>query len=362
MRFLAFVVIAMTGCAQYATYGYQYRVTQQFGGGDQPDAISTDARQLLATAHTVAFYPPDYCVNTDVSDHKAKDMRATCGVAMTQLERAAEQAGYEVVSWQNLKGPGQRPIDFARESNVDVLFEINQFEPGELSDSDIQRTLTFFDHGDHGDAPLAVSNSVAQTCQEYALQRDPAQTAALTGVIDIKTVAVADGRVRWEYRKTLSSSLGRTYPQVTFRDQIKPNKLAMALSVAGGVAVGVGLALFVVEQSTMNDPTTGETKFDSGGWSTGLLIGGALAIVAGIGAQYGLGGEKPVPEDVLCNGKLAVSDTPQPATVTVGPLSAEHTFQDKTESDPLAKARDQIRSTMINEFIGALKAARATPQ
>jgi hypothetical protein len=357
LRALALTMV-MTGCAQYATYGYQYRVTQQFGGGDEPDPISAEARELLASAHTVAFYPPDYCVNSESGEHKAKDLRATCGVLLSTLERAAEHAGYEVLSWQNLKGPNQRPIDFAREANVDVLFEINEFEPGELSDSDIQRTLTFFDHGDHGDAPLQVSNAVAQSCQQYALQRDPPQTAALTGVIDIKTVAVADGRDRWHYRKTLAHSLGRTYPQVSFRGEIKPNTLSKVLAVAGGVALGIGLSLWVVEETTTNDPTTGETKFDSGGASTGLMIGGAIAAIAGLGAQYALGGDKPAPEDVLCNGRLAVADAaPPPATVNVGPLSAEHTFQDKTVSDPLASAREQIRNTMISQFIDVLKDA-----
>src|ERR1700733_803834 len=143
MRYFAFVVaVVVAGCTHYTTYGYQYRVAQQFDSGAEPDPISVEARQLLATAHTVAFYPPDYCVNSESGEHKAKELRATCGVLLSTLERAAEHAGYEVLSWQNLRG-GKRPIDFAREANVDVLFEINEFEPGELSDSEIQRTLTF---------------------------------------------------------------------------------------------------------------------------------------------------------------------------------------------------------------------------
>ncbi len=363
MRFLSLVVtVLVAGCAQFSTYGYQYRVTQQFGGGDEPDPVSVEARQLLATAHTVAFYPPDYCVNSESGDHKAKDLRATCGVLLSTLERAAEHAGYEVLSWQNLRG-NQRPIDFAREANVDVLFEINEFEPGEMSDSDIQRTLAFFDRGDHGDQPLQVSNAVAQTCQQYAVQRDPPQTAALTGVIDIKTVAVSDGRDRWHYRKTLAQSLGRTYPQVAFRAPVKPNKGGLVLSTVGAVALGLGFGLWVVEESTTNDPTTGETKFDSGGWSTGLMISGAVAIAAGVALQVALGGDRPAPEDVLCNGTLAVDTTPAPATVVVGvgPLSAEHTFQEKTVADPLAAAREQIRTTMISQFIDVLKDAHGAP-
>jgi hypothetical protein len=369
-RFALAVPFLLTACTQYSTYGYQYRVAQQFGAGDEPDAISVEARQLLATAHTVAFYPPDYCVNSESGEHKAKDLRATCGVLLSTLERAAEHAGYEVLSWQNLRG-SQRPIDYAREANVDVLFEINEFEPGELSDSDIQRTLTFFARDDHGDRPLQVSDALAQTCAQYALQRDPPQPAALTGVIDIKTVAVSDGRDRWHYRKTLAQSLGRTYPQVAFRGQAKPNRLATTVAALGGAAAGIGLGLLIVENTTTNDPTTGQTKFDSHGWSTGLLIGGAVAVAAGVTLGATVGSTPPPPESVLCQGNLAVGDsapatptpTPMPqATVTAGPLSAEHTFQQHEVADPLAAAREQIRSTMIAQFIDVLKDARTAPR
>jgi hypothetical protein len=361
MRCSALVLtFLIAGCTHYAAYGYQYRVTQRFDSGDEPDPVSVEARQLLATAHTVAFYPPDYCVNSESGEHKAKELRATCGVLLSTLERAAERAGYEVLSWQNLRG-NKRPIDFAREANVDVLFEINEFEPGEMSDSEIQRTLTFFARDEHGDTPLQVSSAVAQTCAGYALQRDPAQTAALTGVIDIKTVAVSDGRDRWHYRKTLAQSLGRTYPQVEFRATEKPNRGATVLAGVGGAALGVGFALWLVEESTTNDPSTGETKFNSGGWSTGLMIAGAVAIAGGIGLQVALGGTRPEPDAVLCNGSLAADSTtttaPPPATVVVGPLSAEHTFQEKTVADPLAAAREQIRTTMIGQFIDVLKDA-----
>ena len=191
------------------------------------------------------------------------------------------------------------------------------------------------------------------------MQRDPPQPAALTGVIDIKTVAVSDGRDRWHYRKTLAQSLGRTYPQVVFRAPEKPNRIAVVLTSVGAVALGLGFGLWLAEETTTNDPTTGETKFDSGGWSTGLMIGGAVAAVAGVALQVAAGGTRPEPEDVLCNGKLAVDTTatPPPATIGVGPLSAEHTFQEKTVADPLAAARDQIRTTMISEFIDVLKDA-----
>src|SRR3954462_13383840 len=118
MRTLGKVLAIATlcfGCKPPATYGYQYQLTQQFGGAEAPEVLGREARELLANARTVAFYPPDLCLNTDTSHAGGRDQKmavANCGVLLSNLERAAERAGYEVLSWQNLRGQ-KRPIDYA---------------------------------------------------------------------------------------------------------------------------------------------------------------------------------------------------------------------------------------------------------
>jgi hypothetical protein len=108
------VVVAATlvGCTPAAPhYGYQYQLAQQFSGGEEPESASAEARQLLATARTVAFYPPDICLNSEAGQGPSPNqrmVRASCGVLLSTLERAAERAGYEVLSWQNLRG-NKRP-------------------------------------------------------------------------------------------------------------------------------------------------------------------------------------------------------------------------------------------------------------
>jgi hypothetical protein len=349
------------GCTKYVTYGYQYRMQQQFGGGEDPEPATVEARALLATAKTIAFFPPDVCVNVDATagDTKVKQLRANCGVLMSTLERAAERAGYEVLSWQNLRG-NKRPIDFAREANVDVLFEINEFDLGEINDSEVQRTLAFFERGDRGvDSPLSVATPIAQQCSDYAKQADPARTAAIDGTIDIKTVSVSDGRARWRYRKTLSKSLGRSYPRVTFTAPEKPSTGAQVLLGIGGVALAIGGGFALAEVASTDDPLTpANEKFDSGGWSTNLIVAGAVA--AGVAAvlQIAVGGSKPPPEGVLCSPAFA---TPTVAAVVAptGQLAAEHTFNETTGGDLLVKERERIRDTMIAQFIDVLKEVRS---
>ena len=253
------LVAAVTACGMVAAcggdrfYGYQYRLEQQFGTGDQPEPASREARQLLANAKTVAFFPPDICLNADTGERKSSQLRASCGVLLSTLERAAERAGYEVLSWQNLRG-NKRPIDFAREASVDVLFEINEFDLGDLNDSAIERTLSFYEAKTSGTTQLQVSAPIAQQCRQYASTREAATTAALTGTIDIKTVSVSDGRSRWRYRKTLSQALGREYPRVTFRAGLKRNTGPMVLEVIGVILLSAGGALAYAEAVSKDDP------------------------------------------------------------------------------------------------------------
>lgn len=346
------------GCTRYTTYGYQYRMQQQFGGGEEPEPAPVEARELLATAKTIAFFPPDACVNVDTTagDTKVKQLRANCGVLMSTLERAAERAGYEVLSWQNLRG-NKRPIDFAREANVDVLFEINEFDLGEINDSQVQRTLAFFERSDRSvDSPLSVATPIAQRCSDYAKQADPTRAAALNGTIDIKTVSVSDGRARWRYRKTLSQSLGRNYPRVTFT---APQRQSIGTRIllgvgAGTLSVGGGFAL--AEGVSTEDPLTPENeKFDSGGWSTNLLVAGAVSLGLAAILHVGIGGSKPAPEEVLCSGMFA---TAVPTVVPAGEMSAQHTFNETTGGDLLVKERERVRDTMIAQFIEILKEVR----
>jgi hypothetical protein len=355
------------GCTKYTTYGYQYRMQQQFGGGEDPEPAPVEARELLAAAKTIAFFPPDACVNVDTTagDTRIKQLRANCGVLMSTLERAAERAGYEVLSWQNLRG-NKRPIDFAREANVDVLFEINEFDLGEINDSQVQRTLTFFERGDRLDAPLSVTTPIAQRCSEYARQADPVRAAALNGTIDIKTVSVSDGRSRWRYRKTLSQSLGRTYPRVTFTAPDRPRTGSRVLLALGAGTIAIGGGLILAEGVSTDDPLTPDNEhFDSGGWSTNLLVAGALTVGVAAALQLVLGGEKPAPEEALCSGTFA---TVAPTVAPAVQLSAEHTFNETTGGDLLVKEREHVRDTMIAQFIDVLKEVRshrstvATPQ
>ena len=345
------LVALLAGCPPPVTYGYQYKITQQFdGGGDQPEPAPVEARQLLASAKTVAFFPPDICVNVDASQGatKVKELKANCGVLLSALERAAEHAGYEVYSWQNLRGAG-RAIDFAREAKVDVLFEINEFDLAYVDDSTVQRTLGFFEDTTTGTTALAVSQQLAKKCKDYDA-RNPVRPVAVTGAIDIKTVAVADGRDRWHYRKTLEVPIGRTYDRETFTHQPKSHPLARSLFIFGILGVVTSIELFVLPSVLHSDPTTKQIDVSPWQWISG--VAGLAALGGAYAANKNLGGQKLSPDVALCEDSYLTRKAPPPTVVA--PNSAEHTFTETTGGDASRKYIEQVRTSMIADFIAVL--------
>lgn len=347
------VLVALAACGT-TTYSYQYKSLQQFGVGEQPEPAPREARELLANAKTVAFFPPDQCVNSDPSQARSQEIRAQCGAMMSALEDAAKSAGYEVLSWQNLRGYGKRPIDFARESNVDVLFEVNQLQADPIDDVSVKHNFTFTE----GEGtPLDVSTSLAETCRDYAFKADPPKAAALAGRVDIKLVSVSDGRDRWHYTKTQDRGLDRAYPRVSFTAPNRESTLTRVLLTVGSVGLGLGTGLYLGEQLSTDDPTTPQNeKVDTGGWSTGLMITGGVAMIAAIAVAVGTGGEKPPVATTLCNGTFA-SASVAPARAEV--MSSEHTFEHTATADPLDQARRELIGEMTQQFIEELKAAHS---
>lgn len=352
MRCLVVLVSALAGCAPTTTYGYQYRLEQQFGtGGSEPEAPNVEARQLLAQAKTVAFYPPDSCVNTQTANDK-RELGAGCGTVMSKLERAAEQAGYEVVSWQNLRPSREsdkRPIDYARDSHVDVLFEINELDVTTVDDTKVKRTLTFFKDDNQA---LPVSSEVARTCADYAARRDPVKLVGISGSVDIKMVAVTDGRDRWHYGKTEDKSLERSYPRVTFTGKGRTHPLARTLLVLGGILLGGGIEFIVLQDVFHEDPTPttpNPKNVDFAPWDYVMIGVGAPMLIGGIYAATHMKSDAPV-DKVLCVPEHAVIET---GVVTAGPLSAEHTFTE-TRVDADAQEAEAMRADMLKDFIGTL--------
>lgn len=330
----------LVGCPKPMNYAYREQLPQTaFGPADTAEPAGREARLLLSSARTVAFYPPDYCINVDKDDvARSKTLRANCGVLLSSLERAAEKAGYEVVSWQNLRGT-QRPIDYAREAKVDVLFEINEFDFGPVDDSKLTRSMSFAKYPEGGDTkPFNPPQSVADRCAVFAANRRKPITVAKVGTVDIKTVSVIDGRNRWRYRKSLTKPRAVEYERVAFGSVPKPNPGGVALGVIGALGLGVGLGLFLGDYTTSDDPATPENEDISfGSVPEILIVTGGIAFIGSfvVNALTSNGGSP----DRMC----AADSTVEPL-VTPGRM-----LQIDEEVENAA-----IRSEMIGEFVDVI--------
>jgi hypothetical protein len=368
---LALVCVgALAACAHTSTYGYQSSFDKQFLGNELPEQPPVEARQLLSTARTIAFFPPDSCINsTSAETQQDKVVRARCGVLLSRLERDAERAGYEVVSWVNLRG-NQRPIDYAREAKVDVLFEINELSPQRIRASESKRKLAFFDRDDSGvDHDLAVSGVVGRRCYEWA-KHSKDEIVGLNSTLDIKTVSVADGRARWHYRRTVSTSADEQSPKVRFVGASQPNKVGQTLLGSGLGLILVGVVFAVVDEAVagMTDPSTGMTNGKSfGDLPYYLIAAGGIAGVAGLGITTLTGQSRPAPEDVLCLESHSVTDgIVQGAVVpqTEGATASHQMFNETTAASPdeaLAALIEKLAIDRVSEFVAILTEIHHAP-
>lgn len=352
------ILCTMAGCGHTATYGYQYRIAQQFGGGEESEPAPAEARQLLAQAKTVAFFPPDSCLDT--KQQATRSVISRCGAVLSELERNAERAGYEVVSWVNLRGE-KRPIEYAREANVDVLFEINELLPQRVDDRDVERTLTFFQRDETGDdRDLAVTNSIAERCRKWAT-RDQAVSPGLTSTLDIKTVSVSDGRARWHYRKTVSQATGQQYPKVRFVGATVPNPAGQRVLGIGIALAITGLVMGLVDASvnTGTDELTGEPKkkvFGSYPWY-GVGVGAGITAL-GVGISVVTGSKQPEPANVLCLEDHLSKDVEVAHNDEA--VSSEHRFNETRVNDPLARQEEKLAVERANEFFAVVAKIRET--
>jgi hypothetical protein len=126
-------------------------------------------------------------------------VRMQCGVTMSELEREAERAGFDVVTWQSLKG-GTRPLEQAKEQKIDLLFEVNELDV--VAEGDRASSLEFRYFSGEGNAPpqpLQVTAQDNAACKAYHAQSAP-KISGMTSVLDIKMVQVTNGSVLWSYR------------------------------------------------------------------------------------------------------------------------------------------------------------------
>lgn len=256
-------------------YGYTATASASLDREAPPQAPdkATDAIRKLKR---VAFVPPDTCLDMRAADTSStvdkRVIRMQCGVTMSELEREAEKVGFDVVTWQSLKG-ASKPLDQAKEQKIDLLFEVNELDVIEEFDRAESSEFRYFvGEGQQPLKPLQVTAQDNAACKAYHAQNAP-KISGMTSVLDLKMVQVSTGSVLWSYRHVENtkaddaSSLIRF--QVNARQQYTTRRpwwpwliVAAGVGIAAGAqqpALGAGVAaagvvaLIVVGKSTRRD-------------------------------------------------------------------------------------------------------------
>lgn len=346
-RAVAVVLCIVTSACEAPRYGVRMtldatRELQKYAQTDRPIPLSPTA--------TIAFSPPTYCSEPGSSrgpgDVDPNLVRSECGVILSKLEQAAAERGFAVVSWQTLRGT-RPPLAYARENNVDYLFEIN--EVGVNRPNQRLHAVTeaeFFELEGTHELPVAVRDAVAlaKRCEEEHYGRPGAAPFAF---IDLKMVTVADGRVTWVYRDVRGNFKGPT-EQIsrTYLPEHRGYRLGLLWPALGSIGVGGGLIVGSIVG--FNDVSTGTNVLAGVGGSI-LLVGGlALAGLAFMPRWAS-------PEETIC----APKETPQaeserPRTASRVTLSNRRRF----ESDPFSAEREELVRRVIDEFANSLAAMR----
>ena len=352
------VLLGALGCASPKAYVVHLDLEARRmieTGRTEPTA---DARSVVKAATTIAFNPPDACRDTKAAGPGATEvsnvLRLQCGVLMTELEAAASRAGFSVVSWQTLRGGSGRPIEYARENKVDILFEVNDLS----FDIPVQDLYSFTNvtfqqrKADGGPtSPLVVHDAMglAKRCQEdYWRKEGP----ALMVTIDVKMVTVADGRVRWTYRN-MKTEEGSEKLRVTRTWIADPSSSGSSLIGAGlGIALTGGVFVLVpaISGTTPETQSTSDALQKVG--AVGIGLGAALAIVGLV-----LPKEYPDPDTTICSGP-ALEDAARKPDAPQGGSSVSFSEQRKLHGGDDEIRRKKLLSSVIQTFIDSVSGMR----
>jgi hypothetical protein len=352
------IVVAACGTTSTRTvdtprfYGYEMSGSTTLDR-EEPPVPPEKAVAALATNRRVAFVPPDSCLDMRAADSSTavdrRVLRMQCGVTMSELEREAERAGFEVVTWQSLKG-GARPLDSAKEQRIDLLFEVNELDV--VEEHDRASSIEFNYVTGEGPAtgkllPLQVTARENSLCEAYHAKSAP-QIGGLTSVLDIKMVQVTNGSVLWSYRHVEDARADEASTVIRFpvraEQKVRTRRPWWPWVV---VAIGIGIA------AGAGEPAIGG-GIAAAGVVTALVLPKKTSPVG-----------EPVPEpmtSVLCQ---------RPHIADVGPVAERpaetrsSTFRRHSKidaKDALEEQRRILIKRSVAVFMKQLTSARSVPR
>jgi hypothetical protein len=350
---LALSTSLMAACATPASY-YRVKRSTTFSAeaeSVQPLPINPAVRAQLAPPKTIAVVPPDSCDDRNFAGTgRSEDaLRMQCGSMVGTLEAQAAAAGWTVVTWQVLKGPRGRAIDYAAQYGVDYVFEVNQLGTIEMGSSVRQETDIQFDVVDRVGTPLEPASLPAEVADRCAALFAPASIAAPpieSVAADIRVVDVMTGQVLYAYRSSAVALVENQSEESRYwlRREEASNLGGPIMLVTGLVASAVSLAYALSEE---------EAELLAG--TVGLGVSLPIAVS---GLSRTLSGGRIPPPDHVC----AVDSIGLPGTSTVAvsrqrssASSVSVVTTDRARNTDAANAERRAIEAEVSRFIAQLR-------
>jgi len=298
-----------------------------------------------------------------------------------------------VVSWQGLKDRDLRPLEKAKQLQVDLLVEVNELTANERrSGSSSYTGLAFSEQSSATDRrPTQVSPDVAGRCKagiDAAVADGSLKLDENSATLDAKAVDVRTGRAVWYYSKTIRDDVDR--PDVLAQDYFfeapssepplpppppavdRYNKLQRgggAALASGLVGVGGGAGLYALDVSEAGGAALMSLGATAVGLGIALLVtGNQRAKRFNRAAAAGSTGPRtatytpayPDAAQVLCAVPPVVPAFAAPAFRPEGPTSpttsSTYSFREDTggSADAERALRERLFNLIATDFVGEL--------
>jgi len=179
-------------------------------------------KETVANVTVVAYRPPDLCLNQaagQASGIAASDqevIKTTCGVWISELERAFAEKGYKVLSWTSLGSAteGTSYQENARRMGVQVLFMVNSLDVGVVDPAKHLKSTVEFIKSNKAKEELG-PRPVNERRKNSLLGKIPRDAAIpetqWAATLDVTAIDLETNQSVWFFRETYASKLESNY-------------------------------------------------------------------------------------------------------------------------------------------------------
>lgn len=180
-------------------------------------------KEMASNITVIAYRPPDLCLNqaasqaTGLASSDQEVLKTTCGVWISELERAFAEKGFKVISWGSLLGAsndGDALLEKARRMGVQVLLMVNSLDVGSVDPTkQVNSTIEFIESNRELAelGPRPVDNRIKRSLLSHIPKDAALPNTQWAATLDITAIDLETNQSIWFFRQTFASALQSSY-------------------------------------------------------------------------------------------------------------------------------------------------------